>query len=231
MGKKRQHHNEHVDEAWLLPYADMLTLLLALFIVMFAMSQVDKEKLQKTAQQFNVVFAGGSGVLDNNGTTITPGNGSMNEIVEQDKMILVKSILEEEIKNSGYVDKVNVELNGEGLLISMQDTVLFNSGDAEILKGFYPVFNQISSIIKDFNNDIRVAGHTDNIPINNSKFHSNWDLSYSRSLNVMKFMASSGHISPDKFSIQAFAQYKPKFDNSTNEGQSKNRRVEILIVR
>ncbi|KMT21932.1 flagellar motor protein MotB [Clostridium cylindrosporum] len=231
MGKKKQHHEEHVDEAWLLPYADMLTLLLALFIVMFAMSQVDKEKLQKAAEQFNIVFAGGTGVLENSGSTITPGNTTMSQIVEQDKMVSVKSTLEEEIKKSGHADKVKVELNGEGLLISMQDTVLFNSGDAEILTGFHPALTQISTLIKGFNNDIRIAGHTDNLPISNSKFHSNWDLSYTRSLNVMKFMVSKGGLPANKFSVQAFAEYKPKFDNSTPDGRAKNRRVEILIVR
>lgn len=231
MSKKKQHHEEHVDETWLLPYSDMLTLLLALFIVMFAMSQVDNEKMQKAAESFNAVFSGGTGVLKENGTTVAPGTGVMNQIIEQDKMVSAKSVLEDNIKKGGYADKVNVELNGEGLLISMQDTALFNSGFADVIPQFQPALIQISNSIKTFNNDIRVVGHTDNVPISNAKFKDNWDLSISRALNVMKFMVQSGGLPADKFSTQAFAEYKPKFDNSTPEGRAKNRRVEILIVR
>lgn len=231
MSRKKQHHEEHVDETWLLPYSDMLTLLLALFIVMFAMSQVDKEKLEKAAVQFNAVFAGGSGIMKDSGSTPMPGGGAISGVVEQDKMISAKSVLEDEIKKSGYVDKVSVELNGEGLLISVQDTALFNSGDAQIITGFYPVLTKISESIKSFDNDIRVVGHTDNIPISNSRYKDNWELSSSRALNVMSFMVKNGGVNPKKMSTQAFAEYKPKFDNSTLEGRAKNRRVEILIVR
>ncbi|MEF9952065.1 MAG: flagellar motor protein MotB [Clostridium sp.] len=231
MSKKRQHHEEHVDEAWLLPYADMLTLLLALFIVMFAMSQVDKEKLEKASVEFNAVFAGGSGVLKENGSSVMPNSGSMNGIIEQDKMISAKNMLESDVKQSGYADKIKVELNAEGLLISMQDTALFNSGDAEVIQGFYPVLTQIAGNLKSFDNEIRIVGHTDNIPISNSKYKDNWELSSARSLNVMDFMVKKGGLPPNKFSTQAFAEYKPKFDNTTEEGRGKNRRVEILIVR
>lgn len=236
MKKKKQHQEEHVDEAWLLPYADMLTLLLALFIVMFAMSQVDKEKLQKAAQQFNTVFAGGGRVLQNDGNKAVsleraPLSNDAKSIAEQDAMVSVKNELEEEIKASGYADKIQVDIDSEGLHISIQDTVLFGSGDAQILDKFYPLLTQISNMIKPLNNDIGVAGHTDNVPIKNNKYPSNWELSSARSLNVIYFMTNNAGISPDKFSIHAFGQYKPKFDNSTDEGRAKNRRVELIVMR
>ena len=72
MSKKKEHHEEHVDEAWLLPYSDMLTLLLALFIVMFAMGQTDKAKLKAMSEQFNIIFAGGSGVMESDGNSVIP---------------------------------------------------------------------------------------------------------------------------------------------------------------
>ncbi|MEG2973583.1 MAG: flagellar motor protein MotB [Clostridium sp.] len=231
MSKKKKHHEEHIDETWLLPYSDMLTLLLALFIVMFAMSQVDNEKLEKAAVQFNAVFAGGSSFLKENGSTPIPGGGAISGVVEQDQMISAKSLLEDEIKKNGYNDKIQVELNGEGLLISVQDTALFNSGDAQVLESFYPVLTGISNSIKSFNNDIRIVGHTDNIPISNPRYKDNWELSSARALNVMGFMVKNAGLSPEKFSAQAFAEYQPKFDNSTPDGRAKNRRVEILIVR
>jgi flagellar motor protein MotB len=133
--------------------------------------------------------------------------------------------------NKKYEDKIKVDLNSEGLTISIQDTVIFNSGDAQILDKFDPVLMQISNMLRNLDNDIRISGHTDNVPIKNSKFNSNWDLSYERALNVMNFMIGKGKIGPNKFVIQACGEYKPKYDNSTEDGRAKNRRVEILIVR
>lgn len=236
MRKKKQHHEEHVDETWLIPYADMLTLLLALFIVMFAMSQVDKEKMARASAQFNVIFSGGSGssLLEEDGTTIVPeeANASQTEnALEDSQMNAIKNSLQQEIENKGYGDKVKVGLNGEGLEISIQDAVLFNSGDAAIVNNISPLLLEISSMLKNLDNTIKVVGHTDNVPIKNGNYRSNWELSAMRAINVMNFMTSSGGLNPNKLSIQAYGEYMPKYDNSTADGRSRNRRVEIFVVR
>lgn len=250
MHKKKEHHEEHPDETWLIPYADMLTLLLALFIVMFAMSKVDKEKMEKMAEEFSVIFTGGSGFMEKDGKSFIPMNkkGDSNNpkptttskptepkkskaSIEDDQMNEIKQSIEKEIEKKGYSDKVKLVLDNEGLEVSIQDVVLFNSGDAEIKKEIYPMLLQISNIIKSLDNNIRIVGHTDNIPISTSKFRSNWDLSAYRAINVMNFMIEKGKLSSKKLSIQAYGEYKPKFDNSTLEGRAKNRRVEIFIVR
>jgi len=254
MRKKKEHHEEHADESWLLPYSDLLTLLLALFIVMFAMSNLDKQKIQKLAEQFETIFSGGGGMMEKDGKSVipldnakmvvkntqspsktsdknsTPGKASK-EKIEDDQMHDIKKKIEKEIDKKGYSDKVKVVLNNEGLEISIQDIVLFGSGDADIKQGVYPLLDQITAVIKKLDNDIKVAGHTDNIPIYNSKYRSNWDLSAFRAINVMNFMIEKGKLSSKKISIQAFGEYKPKYDNSTEEGRAKNRRVEIFIMR
>lgn len=232
MGKKKVHHEEHVDETWLIPYADMLTLLLALFIVMFAMSQVDKEKLKKTSEQFNIIFAGGSGMLEQNASDQSNMSViSSNSLLEEGKMNEVKKTLEKEISSTGYADKIKVGLNKDGLEISIQDVVLFNSGEAAVLKEVSPLLTQISKMLSTLDNNIKVTGHTDDKPISNEKFRSNWDLSAIRAINVMNFMVKTGEIHPQKLSIQAYGEYMPKFNNLTEEGKAKNRRVEIFIIR
>ncbi|OPJ65827.1 flagellar motor protein MotB [Clostridium chromiireducens] len=239
MSRKKQHHEEHVDEAWLLPYSDMLTLLLALFIVMFAMGQTDKAKMQAMAKEFNIIFAGGSGMMEKDGNSMIPMEdaGESDSIstndsqIEEDKMTEIKKKLEQEIKQEGYADKIKVDLNGEGLDIAIQDVVLFNSGEADVLKEVSPVLLKISKMLNGLDNQIRVAGYTDNVPISNGKFRSNWDLSAMRAINVMNFMVSSGGIKQDNVSIQAYGEYKPKTSNSTEEGKAQNRRVEIYVVR
>lgn len=239
MSRKKQHHEEHVDEAWLLPYSDMLTLLLALFIVMFAMGQTDKAKMQAMAKEFNIIFAGGSGMMNQDGNSMIPmeeagESDSMqtNESqIEEDKMTEIKKMLEEEIKQEGYEGKIKIDLNGEGLDIAIQDVVLFNSGEADVLKEVSPLLLKISNMLNALDNQIRVAGYTDNVPISNGKFRSNWDLSAMRAINVMNFMVSSGGIKQDNVSIQAYGEHKPKTSNSTEEGRAQNRRVEIYVVR
>jgi len=232
MSKKKVHHEEHVDETWLIPYADMLTLLLALFIVMFAMSQLDNAKFQKVSEQFNIIFSGGSGVMEKEGTSLIPMEDlpSLNK-QEADIMEQIKEDIEKEIKGNGYSDKVSVTLNDEGLGISIQDVVLFNSGKADVLPGVHAMLLHVSDIVKGLDNDIKVVGHTDDIPINTPQFRSNWDLSAIRAINVMNFFIDNGGLDPKRFSIQGFGQYSPKYDNSTVEGKAKNRRVEIVVIR
>lgn len=236
MGKKKKHHDEHVDEAWLLPYSDMLTLLLALFIVMFAMGQTDKAKLEQASKSFQTIFAGGSGVTTQSGNAIVSNENAgssskmSNAQIETDKMESVKKQLEKEISDKGYSDKVNVQLDKEGLEISIQSTVLFNSGDATIVSNVTSMLNDISKMLLNLNNNVRIAGHTDNIPISNARFRSNWDLSAMRAVNVLNFMVNAG-MNPNKISIQAYGEYQPKYDNATEEGRAKNRRVEIFVIR
>ncbi|OOM78493.1 motility protein B [Clostridium puniceum] len=237
MSKKKQHHEEHVDEAWLLPYSDMLTLLLALFIVMFAMGQTDQAKLQAMSKSFNVIFSGGSGVMMQDGSSMVPmdGEGGQAEVynakTEEDKMTEIKKMLEQEIGKEGYSDKVKVNLTSEGLEIAIQDAVLFRSGEAEIMNDVSPLLSKLSTMLHDLDNKVKIVGHTDNVPISNGKFRSNWDLSAMRAINVMNYMVTSTGITADRASIEAHGEYMPKYDNSTEDGRAKNRRVEIIVIR
>lgn len=246
MSKKKQQHEEHADESWLLPYADLLTLLLALFIVMFAMGKVDKTKMEEMSREFNIIFAGGSGLFEKEGKSVlekgTQGDGSSTKEgtkkkskkqQEAEELNDIKEKIQEEVKASEYSNKVNAVLMNEYLEITIQDTVLFDIGGADILPAVYPMMKKIASSLKNLENDnnIRVVGHSDNIPIHTDKFRSNWDLSSMRAINVMNFMVQEANLNPKHISIQAYAEFMPKFDNSTAEGRGKNRRVEILVFR
>ncbi len=248
---KKQHHEEHVDETWLIPYADMLTLLLALFIVMFAMSKIDKEKFEQLSTQLHTVFVGGSGMMQSQGASIIPlqesgGSGNSgedgnnasegtgqgtNESIEEGTMNEIKKELEMEIAKEGYSDKVKVTLNNNGLEIAIQDVVLFNSGNADVIEDVHPLLKHIAGMVRHLDNNIKITGHTDNVPISSGKFRSNWDLSALRAINVMNLLIEEGKLDPGKFSIQAYGEYNPKYDNSSAEGRAKNRRVEIFVVR
>ncbi|HYH04169.1 MAG TPA: flagellar motor protein MotB [Bacillota bacterium] len=231
MSNKKVHHEEHADETWLLPYSDLLTLLLALFIVMFAMSNLDKEKFEKISQEFDTILGGGSGLMERGGNSAGVMPQISKHSVEEGKLNKIKDTIEKNINKDGYSDKIKVVLNKDGLEISIQEVALFNSGDAEVLDSFSPLLSQIAKLLNGLDNYITIAGHTDDIPIRNEKFRSNWDLSAMRAINVMNFLVEQGGISPERFSVQGYGQYSPKFSNSTAEGKAKNRRVEIFLIR
>jgi len=244
MRKKKIHHEEHPDESWLIPYADMLTLVLALFIVMFAMSEIDKVKLQQMSSQFSAIFSSGGGITMQSGnssigTTPLPVSPTYNDASgaidsktsEDNQMKTIKETLEKEMKANGFSDNINIILDADGLNISIESAILFEPGSGEVVKTIQPPLLEICNSLQRFDNEIIVAGYTDNVPIRTPQFRSNWDLSAIRAINVMNFMVENGKLNPKLLSIRAYGEYKPKYSNATESGRTKNRRVEIFIAR
>jgi chemotaxis protein MotB len=238
VARKKKHHEEHMDESWLIPYADILTLLLALFIVLFAMSQVDQNKFQEIKQALESIFKGGVGIM-----TTDKGIDAVEQypdvafetptdyIAEEITLKQKKEVLDEYFKKQGLENVVTSVITEYGLQISIQDVALFESGKATLRTDSLKVLDHLASVLSGLNNEIRIAGHTDNLPINTPEFPSNWELSTQRSLTVMKYLLKTGHLQPHRFSTIGHGEYRPIASNDTNEGRAKNRRVEILILR
>jgi chemotaxis protein MotB len=244
--KKKKHHDEHMDESWLIPYADLMTLLLALFIVLFAMSSVDAVKFQQLSKAFNDIFTSGSGVMefaspiesngrsDSENDTALPSEGEVRKALgEKDykELSAVEERVNEYIEKNNLKDQLGTSLTGEGLMISIRDNVLFESGSADVRGGDQQVADEIADLlVMDPPRSIVISGYTDNVPISNSQFSSNWDLSVMRAVNFMKVLLENPELSPEWFSAKGFGEYKPIATNNTAEGRAKNRRVEILIT-
>jgi chemotaxis protein MotB len=243
--KKKQHHDEHMDESWLVPYADILTLLLALFIVLFAASNVDAQKFQEIAKAFNTSFSGGTGVLEYPSPTET---GEMEQLdvqeskseeateeeqqqLEQKKLAEIKEKIDTYIQSNSLGSQLQTTLTDEGLLITILDDIFFDSGSAEIRKKDRQLAKEISELlVMNPPRNIVVSGHTDNIPINNSSCDSNWHLSVMRAVNFMKILIENEKLDAKAFSAKGFGEFKPVSSNNTNEGREKNRRVEVLVL-
>lgn len=229
-------------ETWLVPYADILTLLLALFIVLFASSSVDAVKFQQLSNVFNQVFTSGTGFMD------FPSDSPSNEPTspeqrtgaedleklgknEQEELTEVQERVNAYIEKNDLTDKLGTNLTDEGMLISIRENVLFESGVAEVRSENRKMAKEISGLlVMDLPRNIIVSGHTDNIPIKNSKYESNWDLSVMRSVNFMKLLLENKDLDPEMFSAKGHGEFKPVASNETKKGRAKNRRVEILIV-
>ena len=237
-----------MDESWLVPYADILTLLLALFIVLFASSSVDATKFQQLSNIFNQIFTSGSGVMDNPSpvedtvpavTTLKKTAGE--EKVKAGTSSLGKSEREDlqeiQAKVNAYIEKKDMKeklgtaLTDEGLLLTISDNVLFESGSADVRGSDRKIAKEISDLlVMDPPRSIVISGHTDNIPIKTYQFDSNWDLSVMRAVNFMKLMLEHKELDPQWFSAKGFGEFSPIAGNDTAKGRAKNRRVEILIM-
>lgn len=242
--KKKSRHEEHMSESWLLPYSDLLTLLLALFIVLFAMSSVDSSKFDKISRAFNMAFEGGTGVFQNPSpipeerlTGIKGEEGTDKEKekspadMEKEKLSDIQEKMNAYIAENELDEKLNTSLTDGGLLLTIRDNVLFDSGVAEVRKRDENVAREIASLlVMEPPRNIMISGHTDNVPIRNVEFESNWELSVMRAINFMKLLLENDKLDPSLFSANGFGEYKPLVSNETQAGKARNRRVEILIL-
>jgi len=261
--KRREDHDDHIDESWLVPYADILTLLLALFIVLYSMNSVDAKKFQDLSNAFKIAFNGGVGVLDmpstiENGSDLEKILGGsdkdedgrdsekdsnneqepitreqLNEIIakSEEDLSQLKKELDEYIAANGLSSQLETSLNMSQLIITIRDHALFDSAEATVNKDGQQLAVYIAHMLENYPDyNVIVSGHTDNAPINNRQFSSNWDLSVMRAVRFMDIMLKNSDADPARFSAIGYGEHHPVADNSTPEGKAKNRRVELSII-
>lgn len=255
-------------ERYLITYADMITLLLVLFIILYATANQDLEKFKALSQSLSEGFgatvrteaetindegtdAGASPVADTSGggqtpVQLFPDNQTPVEIFQFSQQLTqggagslkgeLEALVAEAAKAAGAemggaAASVEVGYNERGLVITIQpDEILFDSGTAVLKPGFKAIIGKLLPFLSGLPNRIEVHGHTDNIPISTAQFPSNWELSASRAASVIRYMESKG-LPAGRLAAAGYADTRPIGDNSTREGRSKNRRVEIVILR
>jgi chemotaxis protein MotB len=251
--KKKEEEHEN-NERWLVSYADFITLLFAFFTTLYAISTVDAQKMGKMVtsmrQSFDsTVFTAGSRTL-----SLSQGQGSADSSTARD---LVQSIhlskLERSKANSRIVnggkemgqlkqsiDKllgpemlkgiIRTHIEDRGLIISLGEGGFFDSGSAEIKPDGKSLLDVIALSLSSLANQIRIEGHSDNVPISNVKFPSNWELSTARASFIVRYLISQFGFRPELLSSEGCAEYRPVAPNETEEGRSRNRRVDIVVL-
>lgn len=243
MAKKKhsKKHEEEASEAWLLPYSDLMTLLLALFICLFAISQTDQTKLIQMAQAFTAAFnMGGPSFFDKAG----PSNSMQREIItsedqgnaaylqENQQLQDLQARLEEYIRENNLQDELSTELQEEGLMIRIKEKALFPSGSADLVPESERIGPIVAGLLAEVPERVLISGHTDTDPINTAQFPSNWELSSARAMTFMKYLLSiNQNLNPARFSAIGYGEYRPIAMNDTPENKQLNRRVEVLIAR
>ena len=264
--KHAEHHEEHADETWLVPYADLLTLLLALFIVLFAMGKTDEKKMGEMGRSFHMAFGGGGGGssmmafdymapqlapsenvpaaatsdVPLNKAETPPASSTSNRATaltqaalrETVQLLQLKEAVDRYIKMQGLVGELEAKSTEDGVRLRIKDSALFPSGEAYLRPESQKLAADIAKLLAGLPQQIVVAGHTDNVPINTYQFPSNWELSGIRAVNFMRFLlAQEPTLKPENFSAIGYGEYRPLRPNNSEEGRSKNRRVEVWIIR
>ena len=258
-GKKRrgpaaEHENE---ERWLLTYADMITLLMALFMVMFSIANVNKTKLEALSKSLSEAFSGkiltGGEAINQSAPgskegepTPTPPIPAITPLVtaaetsrlqsaarqEQDDFTRIKREVDEYARRNGLTSKVQTTITQRGLVIRLlTDKVLFDSGQATLKPQSAPILGKVSKLLSvAAQHDVQVEGHTDNVPIRGSLYPTNWELSTARASGVVRFLIEHG-AAKMRMAASGYAALHPISDNRTTAGRSRNRRVEIVLLR
>ena len=247
---KRKHTAAHENhERWLVSYADFITLLFAFFVVMFASSQTDKGKAKQVSESVKEALEHGefssamSTVLGRGKhevapTAVNPDHIKMPESAPPPPQAkaqpadLAKSYgklqagLESELKSG----KISLKLEGRGLVISLRESTFFASGDDAVSPSSVSILAKIAAETGAMTNPIRLEGHTDAVPIHNSRFRSNWELSAARAIAMMELLRERFQIAPGRMSIAGYAEIAPTDTNETPEGRAHNRRVDLVVL-
>ncbi|MEO9264568.1 MAG: OmpA family protein [Candidatus Baltobacteraceae bacterium] len=212
---------------WLLTYADMITLMLALFIILFAMSNISKVKVQEFAKQVTAGF-------NNTWSVNQPPSGGANGEQSFDAASSIPAIqkeLEKFVKLNHLEQQVQIHMDHRGLVVTLlSDRSYYDSGSAVMRPEALKVLDGINELLRKNGNLIRVEGFTDNVPIHTSSYPTNWELSTSRAVNVARYLVERDKMNPTRVSAAGYGEYKPRNSNATEQERQQNRRVDIVLL-
>jgi len=258
--KRRRTAEHENHERWLVSYADFITLLFAFFVVMFASTQADKAKARAVSEsvrealekgQFRNAMATvlGKGRHQNERTSQDPreeakSSGAGLKVPERDigapkggqektpPADLVKSAetLEKALAAELKKQQVAIRLEARGLVISLREAGFFASGDDAVSPSSLPALAKIAAVVASLPNSVRLEGHTDSMPIHNSRFRSNWELSTARAIATLELLAERYGIPRSRMAVAGYADNAPAESNDTAEGRARNRRVDIVLL-
>ncbi len=263
--KKKGKGLESAADNWLISYADMMTLLLFLFIILYQVAAQKSKSVQAApaaaasavssassqspagasgkAASYYYISKSSSAVSSAAPAKSSPGaagkkssarTGSRSKTAAGAKSSGGKSPTYGEVKafaNSSLGSNVSVKQTQTGIVFDIQAEVLFDPGKSQIKAGSFSLLNRIANYLKSLPNDIIIAGYTDNQPVHNSSYQSNWELSCDRAAKVLRYFTDTEKLSPERFQAVGYGEYRPIADNATANGRFQNRRVEIIVVK
>lgn len=225
-----------MNDRWLLSYADFVTLLLAVFVVLFAFSRIERKSIESVSVGIHTGFEqlGLNVPPKNEGTppeTVNP-RPQRNPVPSTTPFdtLQLKTQLEQVLGDAIDKHEIVVQQTSEGLIISLRDFGFFNSGEATILPGASAQLKRTAQVLIQHNLEIRVEGHSDDRPIHTPLFQSNWELSTARATSVLALLLDEAGFPPSRISVAGYGPYRPVADNATSDGRRMNRRIDLVII-
>ena len=240
----RRHSAPHENhERWLVSYADFITLLFAFFVVMFASTQADKQKAKQVSDSVRDALEHGelSAVI----ASVLHGKSAVKPVAKPVEALpdlpaparqapadLAKSkaALQQALAGELAAGKIGISLERRGLVISSRESAFFASGDDAVSPPSIPTIAKIASEVSALPNPVRIEGHTDSVPIHNSRFRSNWELSAARAIAMMELLHQRFEVPTERMSVGGYAENAPADTNETAEGRAHNRRVDLVVL-
>lgn len=228
MARKKNKPDDINTNAWMDTYADTITLLLTFFILLYSFSTTDNERLKLIAAALKGEITGIPMKLKD--TPDISDEEREQGIGEKSPYSVLVDQIQDIIDKNALTDTVKIRQEDSGVVLQLNESVLFDLGKADLKPESTKVLDTISTLIPSISNEIMVQGHTDNIPIKSGTYKSNWELSTARAITVLRYFIETKGFDPTRFSATGYGEYKPLVDNTTEKNRAINRRVDILIV-
>ncbi len=216
-------------DRWLVSYADFITLLFAFFVVMYSAAQLDKRRAGQLATAIQTAFVQ-KGSLPPHSSDVGGTSASSPTGQTEDEQLGLEKQIQQALATEISSGDVALRESGEGLVVSLREVGFFDTGSDKIKASSVPAFAKLAHILRASGSYIRIEGHTDNVPIHNLRFSSNWDLSTARATATIRLFIHD-QLSPERMAAAGYAEYHPVASNSSIQGRAMNRRVDIVIPR
>jgi len=255
MGRDKKGGSEEKPDTtmWMVTFGDLLMLLLTFFVMLLTMSSMDSKALKSIFS----IFEGGLGVLEfsdlakidtlsdrgdlvslkaSDLATLSSLNAQLDNLMgkgDGEGGGILDDLFESGGDSEGILGDLGefVELSKDerGVVLTLQASVLFRRGEAEVLPAMFPLLDAVGVLLNGLSNDVLIMGHTDDVPMRGKVYRSNWELSIHRALNVQKYILEKKYLKAERFGVGGYGDLRPWFSNETEEGRKKNRRVEIIL--
>lgn len=232
-----EYYNNSKDyiNRWVISYADFVTMLLALFVVMYAVSQIDNSKLQQFQSNLSNTFVENTQSKNVKRYQERIRDNLINNMMQNasTKSVNDNDALERLFEDNNIPQSKTLKLikGKNGLTIRVNNAMLFDKGSAEVKPEAKNTLTKITKVLTKIDNPVIIEGHTDSTPIKGGKYQSNWDLSTARATNIISYVLKNGQIKPKRVCAVGYGEYMPIADNTLLSGRMLNRRVDIMILK
>lgn len=217
--------------AWMVTFADLMTLLITFFVLLLSMSSMDSQKLKDMfgylSGAFGVLEYGQSMEVGEPAITRYKGSPAVNEADQLRESILLLQDHDEDLDIP--LARIEVFSDHRGIVVRLPSAILFDKGSIKMSADAYPYLNKLGDFLAGSGRVVRVEGHTDSQTVSSDSFRSNWDISMGRAITVLKYLIERGALSPEGYSVVAYADSRPVASNENEEGKARNRRVEVVL--